>query len=102
MSLHARYIALVGAVMDKGERFRKAHGDWYRLRLDDDPEGPFLQLDSWNRCIDLKRGRGDYDYFGGFEPYRRSLEHLGIDFGGYRLYITPWRLATYERLVAAR
>ena len=105
MNLEERYRALAHAVSEKGEHFRKAHGEWVRLRLDDDPEGPFLELDTWNRQLILKYGAGDYEYWGGFAPWRfsreRRVEVLGIVFGSFSLYVTPTRLATYERLVAA-
>lgn len=99
-ALQQRYRALVHSVMEKGEHFRKAHGEWVRLRLDDDPNGMFIELDTWNYVLNLKRGSGFYNYHGGFEP-RDFFEHLGIDFGGFTLYITEARLAAYERVVAA-
>lgn len=104
-NLQQRYNDLVSAVLTHGGHFRKAHGEWVRFRLDDDPVGVFLELDSWNRQLILKRGSGEYDYYGGFAPFRGRRggdEVLGIDFGGFALYISPARLATYERLVAAR
>ena len=101
-SLEQRYRDLVSAVHARGEHFRKPHGEWIRLRLDDTPDGPFLQLDSWNRQLTLKRGPGEHSYHGGFEPIHRCDEVLGINFGGFTLYVSPERLATYERLVAAR
>ena len=99
--LQRRYHELTSAVRERGERFRKAHGEWIRLRLDEMPDGLFLQLDTWNRQLICKHGSGDYNYHVGFEPFGGSGEVLGIDFGGFALYVTEARLATYERLLAA-
>lgn len=98
--LQDRYRSLVAAVMEKGEHFRKPHGEWVRLRLDDNPVGLYLSLDTWSKALGLKRGSGDYNYVVGFSP-RRFTEYLGIDFGGFEIHVSESRLASYERVVAA-
>jgi hypothetical protein len=99
MTLRDQYNELVGLVSEKGEHFRKPHGEWVRLRLDDDPNGLYLQLDTWSKAMGLKRGPGDYHLYGGFDSLGGFVEYLGIDFGGFELRVSPRRLATYLRLV---
>jgi len=58
----------------------KRHGGWYRLNLYDDV---WLQMDSWNRGIWLKRGD-------------ETITYLGMDFGGYECrdkIMLKWSLA---------
>lgn len=40
-------------IMNRGEKFPKKHGDWYRLNVWGDY---YLVLDTWNGAIDVHKG----------------------------------------------
>jgi hypothetical protein len=80
--LHKRLASLI---FDKADRFRKRHGKWMRLRLNNNY---FLEMDSWNKSIKIKRGTGEPRHpntsdVGGFKG--KELHYFGMDFGGYEV-----------------
>ncbi len=71
---------LVNIIMDKGESFPKKHGKWVMWRFIGD--GHFLQLDTYNNAMTLKRGDATYNEWNGFSG--ESVCYFGIDFGGFK------------------
>ena len=76
---------LASLLFEKGERFRKRHGNWIRLRLKGDY---FLQMDSWNEAVRIKKGSGEPNHpntsdVGAFKG--KSLHYFGMDFGGHEV-----------------
>lgn len=76
---------LASLLFNKGERFRKRHGNWIRLHLKGDY---YLQMDSWNKAVEIKKGSAKPNHpnssdVGGFKG--KSLHYFGMDFGGYEV-----------------
>ncbi len=78
---------LLNLCYSKGKAFRKRHGNWIRVSL---LNNYFLQLDSCNSCIQLKKGSGLYCYWTGFEG--DLISTIGGDFGGFysKLTLDEW------------
>ena len=74
-----RHLYLYRLIMDHGQHLPKRHGNWVRLDLNGDF---FLQLDSWNKAINLKRGAmAEFNEWTGWKA--RTISYLGLDWGGY-------------------
>lgn len=73
--LHDR---LVRFLLENGERFDKKHGNWIKFQIS---SNKYLQMDSWNKAIELKEGNAEYNYWTGFSGVRRI--YFGIDWGGF-------------------
>lgn len=69
---------LVSFMYEYAERHSKKDGHWMIFRLNDDW---FIQMDSWNKHIELKQGSGDYEYWCGFKG--KKWLYLGGDWGGF-------------------
>lgn len=54
--LHKLHDKLVHLIIKYGERFRKEHGNWIKLKLEGNK---FLQLDTWNGNPNLKWAAGN-------------------------------------------
>lgn len=81
--------------MVKGESFQKKHGNWMRLNMHDDY---WLIMDTWNKAISLVKGQCEYDnMYTGFKDAEK-VQTLGIDFGGFRLYVKASEINNYHTL----
>jgi hypothetical protein len=96
-SLQLDYRRLAELIHADGERFPKRHGSWIRLRLAPDFS---LVMGSWNRSIALVAGDAPFaNEVTGFEG--RVVARLGIDFGGFALYVSAERLHGLLRVAEA-
>jgi hypothetical protein len=89
-----RFLFLYGLIMDHGQIMPKRHGHWVKLDLNGDF---FLELDSWNKAIHLKRGtEPEFNEWTGWKA--RSINYLGSDWGGYEPHV---RAAALEEVIEA-
>lgn len=76
-TIHYHY-HLAGLIHKYGEVKEKKHGRWVKYSL---PNNQFLELDSHNKAIKLKKGNGEYDYWLGFTG--DTIIYFGSDFGKF-------------------
>ena len=74
-SIHEKFVSIL---FERGERFPKKHGEWIYKKLYD---SLFIEMDSWNKHIKIKRGSGEYSYWVGFTGER--VDFCGGNFGGF-------------------
>lgn len=62
------YHSLCHKIIETGSKEPKRHGDYYTVSVFDDYT---LQIDSWNKSIEVRKGN-------------KRVDNIGIDFGGFR------------------
>jgi hypothetical protein len=90
---HEIYTKIANEIFDNGERYPKKHGNWMRLKLDNDE---YLCMDTWNRAIHLVKNAVYDNQWTGFTG--EDVAYLGLDFGGFHSYFN----LTYLRSVLKR
>lgn len=75
IKIHNEFVAFMHK---NGIHKPKKHGEWIYKKLYSDL---FVEMDSWNQYIKIKRGSGEYNYWTGFEGER--VDFCGGNFGGY-------------------
>ena len=90
-NLKERYNHLVKLIRDNGTYFPKRHGNYVLLNYFDNY---YFELDTWNSSISITSS-DNIDDFGIKSNGYKTLKCIGIDWGGFELYVSEKILDFY-------